>query len=422
MVHHNFMSTQAEETAHAHLSCPFQHEGSEQKTAPPGTAGGPAVAQDADGVWHVRDLATARAILRADHTQQAGFRAEQVARLPGKMRPPILYQEGEAHRLQRTQIARFFTPATTSNKYRAFMTTFSDNLIEGLRNRKEADLSDISMQLAVSVAAEVVGLTNSRTRGMSQRIEAFFDQPDMQARGITKLLDIIRNQWRVMRFYLLDIKPAIHARKHAPQEDVISYLIDKGYSDPEILTECVTYAAAGMATTREFICVAAWHLLEQPSLKEQYLQADEAERHRVLHELLRLEPVVGNLHRRTQQPLTIDGQHGTAVIPAGARINLHIREANADEASVGSDPRQVCPGRKVASGVQPYALSFGDGHHRCPGAYVAIQETDIFLQRLLKLEHLRIVRPPTITWNELVAGYELRDFIVTAQSQSSLSF
>ena len=329
------------------------------------------------------------------------------------MRPPILYQEGDAHRLQRTQIARFFTPATTSDKYRAFMQAFSDNLIEGLQDRENADLSNVSMLLAVSVAAEVVGLTNSRIPGMSRRIEAFFEQPDMQARGVAKLLDAIRNQWRVMRFYLLDVRPAIQVRKKTPQEDVISHLIEKGYRDPEILTECVTYAAAGMATTREFICVAAWHLLEQPSLKETYLQADEAERHRILHELLRLEPVVGHLYRRTTQPLTIEGPHGTITIPTGSLLNLHVREANADKAAVGADPRQVCPERAVANGVQPYALSFGDGHHRCPGAFVAIQETDIFLQRLLRLEHLRIVKPPTVTWNELVAGYELRDFIVS---------
>ena len=48
----------------------------------------------------------------------------------------------------------------------------------------------------------------------------------------------------------------IHTRRHQPQEDVISYLIEKGYRNREILTECVTYAAAGMVTTREFICVA----------------------------------------------------------------------------------------------------------------------------------------------------------------------
>jgi hypothetical protein len=52
-----------------------------------------------------------------------------------------------------------------------------------------------------------------------------------------------------------------------------------------------------------------------------------------------------------------------------------------------------------------------DGHHRCPGSYVALQETDIFLRRLLALDGLRIACTPTLRWNDLVTGYELRDCI-----------
>lgn len=33
----------------------------------------------------------------------------------------------------------------------------------------------------------------------------------------------------------------------------------KGRGGPEILAECITYGAAGMVTTREFIAVVAWH-------------------------------------------------------------------------------------------------------------------------------------------------------------------
>ena len=58
-------------------------------------------------------------------------------------------------------------------------------------------------------------------------------------------------------------------------------------------------------------------------------------------------------------------------------------------------------------------LSFGDGHHRCPGAFVAIQESDIFLTRLLALPDLRAESAPTLTFVELIAGYELRKFMIT---------
>ncbi len=57
-------------------------------------------------------------------------------------------------------------------------------------------------------------------------------------------------------------------------------------------------------------------------------------------------------------------------------------------------------------------MSFGDGHHRCPRAYIALQETDIFLQHLLRLQGLQIVQKPSVTWNDLTQGYELRNFII----------
>ncbi len=57
-------------------------------------------------------------------------------------------------------------------------------------------------------------------------------------------------------------------------------------------------------------------------------------------------------------------------------------------------------------------MSFGDGHHRCPGCYVALQETDVFLTRLLSLEGLRTEHKPSVSWNDLISGYELRGLTV----------
>ena len=53
-------------------------------------------------------------------------------------------------------------------------------------------------------------------------------------------------------------------------------------------------------------------------------------------------------------------------------------------------------------------LAFGDGHHRCPGAFLAIRESDAFLRRLLIWNDVEIVTPPTVGSNETVKGYELR--------------
>lgn len=328
---------------------------------------------------------------------------------------PILYLEGKLHQEQRRRTARFFTPKAVSTTYRQMMERLADTLVASVRRTKRADLSQVSLTLAVQVVAKVVGLTNSRLPGMTKRLETFLEAHwSIDRRGHP--LALIRTLWKlrhVAAFFFLDVQPAIRARKRKPQEDVISHLLAQGYSESEILTECLTYAVAGMTTTREFMSVAAWHLLEQPALCARYRAAPEEERYAILHEVLRLEPVVGDLYRLTTAHLHIQSSGAPLVIPQGERIQIHLHVTNTDETIVGEHPLHLCPGRTLkGEKVPPMLMSFGDGHHRCPGAYLAIQETDILLRRLLALDGLRVERVPTTTWNALLTGYELRKFMI----------
>jgi hypothetical protein len=52
------------------------------------------------------------------------------------------------------------------------------------------------------------------------------------------------------------------------------------------------------------------------------------------------------------------------------------------------------------------------GPHRCSGAHVAIQETDIFLTKLLALPGLRMTRPPVVRIHPELGSYELVGLIV----------
>ncbi len=395
--------------------CPVDHSAwSWQKTAqvsePPDA---PAIEQDSDGTWHVHSFEAIRSILRSPHTRQAGFNAEMVQRAPGDMRPPILYQDGKGHNEQRKQTARFFTPKAVSDNYRQLMERLAERLVKRLKRKKQVDLTQLSLELAVRVASQVVGLTNSYP-GLTQRLEAFFEggtpSPGWNPQA---LLAFLRVQYRILAFFYLDVKPAIRARRKKRQSDVISHLLDQHCSDVEILTECMTYGAAGMITTREFISVACWHLLERPELRQRYLAAPEEERYAILHEIVRLEPVVGHLHRYASADITIEQDGERIVIPQGTKIDLHIHGANQDETAVGELPLALRPGRQLKDERIPTAvMSFGDGAHRCPGTYIAIQETDIFLQRLLALDSLRIVSKPSIRWHALTLGYELRHFTI----------
>ena len=220
------------------------------------------VEHGADGVWHVRGHASVREVLRSPDAKQAGFNAELLERMPQGMRPPILYQEGKPHNEQRKQTARFFSPKTVSENYRGLMEEFAGELVEELRRKRRVELDVLSFRLAVKVAGKVVGLTDSRLPGMDWRLENFFENDGTQfGWSPRELLSFAKSQARTAAFFYLDVKPAIEVRKKELREDVISHLLSLGYGDGEILTECLTYAAAGMVTTREFISVAAWHML-----------------------------------------------------------------------------------------------------------------------------------------------------------------
>ncbi|MGO4957655.1 cytochrome P450 [Luteococcus sp. Sow4_B9] len=398
----------------AQSTCPISGE-NRRKTNYPGESLAAGV-EVIDGVWHVRDMNVAREVLRSRDTTQAGFNVEKTRM--GHIRPPILFSDGEPHRTQRAAIARYFAPKTVDANYHELMETYADQLVEEFRRDGVVDLAQMSMRYSVIVAAQVVGLTNSDYDAMATRLNRFFDMPLAPAES-TPGRKTLRSRFEVLRvsskaqlpmldFHLRDVRPAIKARRKERQSDVISHLIDAGYSELEIMIECITYGAAGMVTTREFIGMAVWQMLEHPELRSRYLAGDKAERYQVLHEVLRLDPIVGHLLRRTTAPVpvVVDGEERT--IPAGTLVDLYIRNSNADPAVVGEKPLEHCPGRELPPRVGAEVMSFGDGAHKCPGNSLAIQEADVLLQRLLKLP-IQLATKPVVQWDELIKGYEVRN-------------
>ncbi len=389
-------------------SCPIDHSSSTgvRKTQAAHISAHPSIEQDSHGVWQIRSFDLCRQILRSDGTRQAGFSAEQLGPNIKHMREPILYLEGERHKQLRSQTAKFFTPSTTNTKHKHIMQNLTGELIARLEQKGTADLSQLSLELAVGVAAEVIGLSGSSRQGLAARIGAFAFNPTIIPKWQQKLLRLTA-AYKIMAFFFLDVRPAIMARRKKPQDDLISHVLGLGYKPFEVLGECVTYGAAGMLTTREFISVCVWHLLERPALRARYLVAPESERHAILGEILRLEPVIGTLKRRTTAPLELEN----TIIPSGALLHLHIYAANADSHTVGEHPNDLCPARPLPKSVQEPVMSFGDGHHRCPGSFLAFAETDVFLLRLLALP-IKLVSTPKVTFNPTLEGYEIRNLML----------
>lgn len=384
-----------------------------RKVGREGGAGGCPVTRNADGIWLVRDYTAARAALRSPDTVQAGLGVETLDNVPARIRRPVLYRDGPEHREHRRQTARFFTPRRVDESYRGFIDSLADEQLAHLRHNGRADLTDLGFGLAIGVVCSVIGLTESRP-GLTRRLERFFPE-EFGSPGFTSV-DGLYWVWRQARnwssIFLSDVRPAVRVRRARRRDDLISHLLDEGCSSVEILGECITFAAAGMVTTREFITVAAWHLFTDQPLRDRYRAAAESERLGILHEILRLEPVVAHLLRRTTAAVELPGGAGESVtVGPGQLIDIDIAATNTDRAAVGADPLAVCPSRSRTDATAA-VLSFGDGAHKCPGATIAIVETDIFLSKLLAIPGIRMHSPPRVGSNDAIGGYTLRDMIV----------
>ncbi|MFD8278578.1 cytochrome P450 [Streptomyces solisilvae] len=381
-------------------------------------AGGCPVRRGPDGIWQVSGYQEARAVLRDTATVQAGLGIETVEKLPSRFRRPVLYRDGPEHREDRRQTARFFTPRRVDEHYREVMVRVAEAQIGTIRDTGRGRLADVAFHLAIEVASAVIGLTESRP-GIRRRLERFFPEK-FGTPGLTSLHGIhwlLRQNANWLRIYWGDVRPAVRARRRRRRDDLISHLLDEGCSAGEILGECITFAAAGMVTTREFVNLAAWHLFADTALLTRYQADDEPGRIAILEEILRLEPVIGRLRRRTTAPLRLsgDGQNPGAevTVPAGELVDVMLHRANLDARTVGERPERLRPGRPMAGGAGAPGLSFGDGAHKCPGAAIALLETDVFLSRLFALPGIRMASPPRIGFKDEIGSYELRGCTVT---------
>jgi len=344
-------------------------------------------------------------VLRSGDMRQAGAGAEHV-KLDNPEHVSVFFLDGELHKARRRQLARYFTPKAIRERHEAVMRRTTDLLIGELRRDGRATLDMLSMRLACDVAAEIVGLTESDPQHLADRIRKTFDAMGVKNPGpVAKL----RMMWRTLTFLRKDVRPAIKARRSNPREDVISYCVQEGFSTKAILIECMTYATAGMLTTREFIVMVAWHLFENAPLRARFLDGGEEEQLAILDEILRLEPVAAMVYRKAASDFTAaDGEQ----VRAGELYGVSMRQVNTDETVAGECPFALDPDRAKRRKVAGNWMSFGDGPHRCPGAQVALHETRVFLDTLLRVPGVHLATEPTIGWCAPIGGYEVHGAIV----------
>jgi cytochrome P450 len=346
---------------------------------------------------------------------------------PGAQRPNLenpdhesfFFLDGERHRKRRASVAAYFTPKAITTRYRPVMDRTMDELIAALQAKGTGVLDEMSLRMAANITMEVVGLTNSDGEKLVEVIRGlmssnfFVNMPPALQRVLKPMLMWYYRKRRnklVRDLYENHIVPAAEARRKEPKDDVMSYMVRENYSMQAMVIECQTYAGAGVSTTREFIVLATWQLFDHPELMQRFLAGDEAEQIAILEEILRIDPIANYVYRQSTIDLP-DSASGQPVCQ-GEVIAIDLREANMDPAVVGECPHQIDPERPQRMKAAGSWMSFGDGPHRCPGSQVALHESRVFIDRLLRVPGIRIQKKPEMVLSVQTQGYELRGCIV----------
>jgi cytochrome P450 len=155
-------------------------------------------------------------------------------------------------------------------------------------------------------------------------------------------------------------------------------------SDAELRDELVTLLLAGHETTATSVAWAIERLVRHPDKlarltaeidageSDEYMQA-------VVHETLRVRPVVPMVVRVLEEPLRV-GEHE---LPKGTRVAPSIWLTNRDPRAY-EQPREFRPERFAGRQLETFAwIPFGGGIRRCIGASFALLEMKLMLRTIL---------------------------------------
>lgn len=187
------------------------------------------------------------------------------------------------------------------------------------------------------------------------------------------------------------------ARRRAPQEDLLTYLVqsenEEGKLTPEELTANISLLfAAGHETTKNLIGNGLLALFRHPE-QLALLRAQPALTENAVEEFLRFDSSVQLTSRTALEDAELNG----IPLPKGTEVITLIGAANHDPAQF-PDPDRLDITRKD---VAP--LSFGGGIHLCLGAQLArIEATEAFPVLLERLPNLRLANLEAPDWRATI--------------------
>lgn len=343
-------------------------------------------------------------------TCQAGFSADVVDKLPHFVRRPLVFLEGKEHQSMRRKSAPFFTPKMAQGRQKQVVEASTRAIIERFEREKEGDLGEMALGLSTEVVQHILGLDGAPEPFANHLIAAIESAVISEKTGVRLGAQWLNQQWCAMKIYFMDLKNSIRKRKRDRGNDLISHLLDAGYNDIEILTEVIMFGVAGVATVREFIAVTALHFFSSPDIQHRFMRSDEEQRYLLLNRILATEPPIGSVFRRALKDIELLVDDRIHIIRRNDKIEFSIYGINSDP-RLRSGTTTGCPVNHARGPAQTRqaGYSFGAGHHRCPGEYVALVQSDVFLRSLFSVKGLRKVSSPKLSYSTVKAGYSIEN-------------
>lgn len=300
---------------------------------------------------------------------------------------PFLFRDPPAHDLLRAATVRQFTPERVQA-----MRIRSQRLVAELLDSKvgvwEIDVvDDLAYPLPVAVICELFGVPDGdeeRFRDWSSQL-ATAVEPGVAVSEETRIENA--RTFDAISDYLADL---IAEKRRHPRDDLLSGLANQATADDyrmgdfDLISTAILILVAGHETAVNLISNAWLALLRHPDELER-LRADPSRAPRVVEEVMRYDPPVQLVSRKTLSAIDIAG----VTIPEGAALVLMLAAGNRDPA-VFSDPNRFDPDR-----LGTRHLGFGGGLHYCVGAPLGRFEAEAALTALARrLKTPRLIQDP----------------------------
>jgi cytochrome P450 len=293
---------------------------------------------------------------RPDWFKDNPFEADSLVSLD----PPL-------HPLMRSLVNHAFGPGAIF-RMEPRVRAIAEGLVERAVQQKTLNfVADFALPLTASVICEMLGLDPTLHLRFKQWTDDIVQMisgptPDQIPRIKTSIQDMAR--------YFNEV---IEARRAAPRDDLVSDLLrskldGRTLTQQEILSFLRLLLTAGLETTTHLLSSAMLVLSNHPNELER-VRADGRLIPVLIQEVLRYEPPIHGILRRTTEPVEI----GEARIPERELALILVASASRDEKHF-PEPDAFQLDRQA-----PGSLPFGHGIHVCLGAALARMETRVAL-------------------------------------------